>query len=222
MLKLLFTSLAILLITHTGKAEKILIVGDSHSCGAFGATLVKELARKGHKIQLFCTVSSSPTHWLNGSNPKNQVCKTLSSENPTPQPCNREGHVPKIENILIEKSYDSVIVALGTNSLHSSTANSTYQELAEKFAHVHSCFWIAPPHLRPDQAKNSSLIASMENNLSSFYTSLEERVFRSCRLINSLKSTDKNAEGGETSDGVHRTSASGKAWALDILSALPF
>jgi len=223
-MKLLIIILLMFLFSPLIRAESILIVGDSHSCGQFGATMVKELSRKGHRVRLFCTVSSSAVHWLNGENPKNQICNTSSSADSDLKPCDELGKIPRLDLILSRDTYDMAIVALGTNSLFSSQAQLNYQNMAEIVAlKIPSCFWIAPPHLRPDQAKesNAETIALMEKNLLKFYASLENRVSPSCHFLNSLIATQSGSLGSATSDGVHRAAGAGKAWAEAILFQLP-
>ena len=194
------------------KKTPILIVGDSHSCGAFGVQLLMDLADEGYFVTLYCAVSSSPTNWVNGTTTSGQVCQTMTSRNPTLKLCGGTGKVPKFSTIMASHESDLVVIAHGTNSLLSPTADSKYGKMAQ--AAGANCLWVGPPHLRPDQAKGFTpdRLKKMEKNLSGFYTSLKAGI-GDCALIDSRSFTIKGATGGNTSDGVHRTTASGKYWA---------
>lgn len=223
MLKSNFIALLVFVFGQICLAEKVLIVGDSHSCGQLGATLIEELSLQGKQVHLFCTVSSSPVHWLTGSNPKGQNCNEATSENKKQKLCGGAGRVPRLDSILNQGNYDSAIVVLGTNSLYSPIANSSFQDLAELVRRkTKKCIWVGPPHLRSDQASASSSkrIFNMENNVLSFYESLNSRISPACELINSLKVTENGGAAESTRDGVHRTNKAGVAWAQDVLSKI--
>jgi len=224
MLKILIP-ISIFFISVAGYAERILLIGDSHSCGTFGLTLVKELSAKGNSVTLFCMVSSAPRNWVKGTNPPEQICQTVKSPNTKLSLCENGGQAPTLDSILSQDKYDSAILAMGTNSLAASSVDSSYKEMAQKVSNeVSSCYWVGPPHLRPDQAKGFSTekLALMEENNLNFYSSLQSAVGNSCRLLGSLKITSLNAKASETADGVHRTKSSGMEWALEILRATVF
>jgi hypothetical protein len=198
------------------KRAPMLIVGDSHSCGAFGAQLLKDLADDGYFVTLYCAVSSSPTNWIKGTTPSGQVCQTMTSSAPTLKLCDGTGKVPKFSTILASHESDTVIIAHGTNSLLSSSVDSNYGKMAALVSE--RCVWVGPPHLRPDQAKGFTpdRLKTMEKNLPGFYTSLENSLGSDCGLVDSRSFTTKGSGGGNTSDGVHRTTAAGKYWANQV------
>jgi hypothetical protein len=203
-------------------AKNILIIGDSHSCGTFGSTLVKKLSEQNHFVEIFCTVSSSPLNWIQGTTPKGHICRTWVASG-IRKSCQNNGNVPKLDWILVNKQYDSVIVALGTNSLGSNSIDPNYKLMVDKIKlSTNSCIWIGPPHLRPDQAQGYSKksLEQMDENLPSFYKSLGSAIGKTCHVINSLNITKKNELGSKTVDGIHRTSSSGVIWAESILDEL--
>ena len=202
---------------------KILMIGDSHSCNerGFGGKMVTNLTQRGNQVEIFCAVSSSATSWEKGTTPRGQVCRTWSSSQPTPRLCTQgaaSGQVPALASLLRQQRYDQVIVALGTNSLMSSRSERANANLATLIKTAgSSCDWIAPPHIRADQAKprmfSRERLTTLESNLNGYYRSLQSAVGSSCAWHDSLPATQAGAPGGQTTDGVHRTNVSGAAWA---------
>lgn len=207
-----------LLVSSELQAKDILVIGDSHSCGAFGSTLVNKLSAQNDKVEIFCAVSSSPLNWVKGTTPSGQICKSWVTGG-NPSACRSDGNVPSLDWILSQKHYDAAIIALGTNSLGSPSVDPSYRTMVDKIiAKVNSCLWVGPPHLRPDQAKgfSSQRLEQMEKNLTAFYGSLKSSVEQPCPVIDSLACSEKKAACAETVDGVHRTPSSGVAWAESV------
>lgn len=218
LINLIISTIFILFISSELQAKNILVIGDSHSCGAFGLTLVKKLSAQNDNVEIFCVVSSSPLNWIKGTTPNGQICKFWVTGG-NPGACRSDGKVPPLDWILSQKHYDAALIALGTNSLGSPSVDPSYRTMVDKIkAKVSSCLWIGPPHLRPDQAKgfSSQRIEQMEKNLTAFYGSLKSSVEPSCPVIDSLACSEKKAACGETGDGVHRTPAAGVAWAENV------
>ncbi|MGZ3726175.1 MAG: hypothetical protein ACXWQQ_10245 [Pseudobdellovibrio sp.] len=206
-------------LTLNSFAKEILVMGDSHSCGAFGRTLVEELSKKNN-VTLYCAVSSAPNNWILGKNPAGQVCQTMSTGHLTPEDC--DSKMPTLSSLLAEHKESLVVVALGTNSLLSPSADKYYKQFADAIEeNGQTCIWIGPPDLNPAESKGfpAGRIASMEENQEAFYSSLDSAVSGACKAINSRKYTDTSKEGQEghhTVDGVHRTPASGKYWGSKV------
>ncbi|MGE3973757.1 MAG: SGNH/GDSL hydrolase family protein [Bdellovibrionales bacterium] len=199
-------------------AEKILVIGDSISCTAFGAELVDALTKKNHEVTLLCAISSKAEHWVKGQKPSGQICHTRSVEKKTFIPCEPKGQMP-IFTALLEKHKDSkVIVALGTNSLQGTQADSYYRQMAEALKN-NDCEWISPPHLNPMEAKGFSpaLLTKMEKNLDPFYASLEASVSPFCKLIDSRPMTRPGTMGNKTKDGMHANEVGAAHWVKEIL-----
>ncbi len=213
---------AILIIAvYAAKAENILVIGDSHSCGPFGANIVESLTKQGNNVSLYCAVSSAPANWLQGKNPPGQICQSMTSQTKRLSPCSGNGKVPKLTELLNQNRNSKVISALGTNSLLSSTADSSYRQMAQTIkSSDHSCLWVGPPHLKPSQSRGfpSGRVAALEANLSSFYESLSRSVDGYCVLLDSRSATEPGQVGNQTVDGVHRNAAAGKSWANFVAS----
>jgi hypothetical protein len=219
MLRNILTLLALTFtFTKIAFSAEYLIIGDSHSCGAFGSKLADLLTQPNNKVTLYCAVSSAPQHWLRGTNPTNQKCKTYSNSRPQFTDCNAGGKVPTLSSLLQSHVNATVVIALGTNSLLSSTADASYAQLSSQL-NGRNCIWIGPPHLNPQQSKGfpKDRVQQLENNLSGFYNSLKTSV-GNCRLVDSRTFTRAGTVGHNTTDGVHRTREAGIYWAIQALS----
>ncbi len=208
--------LAVFLLSSVAQAAEILVIGDSHSCGAFGKRLFENLVSGGDRVTLYCTPSSSPTHWLDGRNPSGHKCQVRSSDASELADCGGNGATPSLRTLLARHAGARVIVALGTNSLHSSSAGDTYAEMAAQIQSAgRACDWIGPPHLNPAEAPSSSRerIRQFESNLNGFYASLASVSSPACALVDSRPATERGTPGYSTSDGVHRGRIAGGAWA---------
>lgn len=198
-------------------ASDVLIIGDSHTCGSFGKYLFEKYSQPEAKVTLYCAVSSAAQNWLEAKNPTGQQCQTKSTDHPQLQPCDPEGHIPKLASILSAHNTAKLIIALGTNSLLSPMADASYSKLAAAAAKSNTCEWIGPPHLNPAQSKGfpKGRIATLEKNLDSFYKSLAA-LQKNCILIDSRPATAEGTEGFETIDGVHRADAAADHWVKNL------
>ncbi len=211
----------ILLFFNSLRAEQIVLIGDSHLCGAFGKSLFQNLSKTYDEVSLYCAVSSAPEHWLKGSNPIGQICSQMTTKDSNLSPCIDSGRVPKLEQILTQYPRAKFVVALGTNSLLSPEVSAEYNKLALKITESgNACFWIGPPHLNPSQSKGfpAGRIATEEKNLNDFYESLMKAIGTKCKQIDSRDSTSVNTAGNQTVDGVHRTKEAAEYWAVALKS----
>jgi hypothetical protein len=208
-----------LLLSSFALSANYLVIGDSHSCGAFGSKLADLLAQPNHQVTLYCAVSSAPTHWVRGSNPSGQKCKTYSNRQPQFTDCASNGKVPTLSSLLQAHPNANVIVALGTNSLLTNAADASYKQLSA-LLNGRSCVWVGPPHLNPAQSKGfpAGRVQSLENNLPAFYNSLKNSV-GSCHLVDSRPFTRTGSVGHSTTDGVHRSREAGIYWALQVFNS---
>jgi hypothetical protein len=212
-------------------AEKILIVGDSISCGPFGGELVKHLTDAGHQVKLYCSVSSAPGDWLTGKNvasSKSTVwpCETRKSGTSELSDCDGSTKIPKFETLLADYPADRVMIALGTNSLPDGPDRS-YSKMLELIASTgHACNWIGPPHLQPQKAYDVTKksvarkeaarkhLAVDEDALNSFYDSLNLKLAavkgKGCKILDSRDATAPGTPGNETNEGLHATATAAK------------
>ena len=221
-MKRIFLLISVLFSTSAWSSD-ILIIGDSHSCGAFGSELVKNFSKLSEKVYLYCAVSSAPVHWLKAQNPAGQKCQTLSKNNLELSLCNHTGQMISVADLLNLYPNFHVVIALGTNSLLSPTADATYKQLASEIKNDRrNCIWIGPPHLNPSQSKGypAGRLATLEKNLDTFYPSLKNSVSTSCTLIDSREFTGEGSRGYSTVDGVHRTDSSGVYWSDQVFQKM--
>lgn len=205
----------VLFIGLAANAKDVVLIGDSLSCGPFGKHLVENLSRRGDAVTLYCAVSSTPTNWLKGKSPAGQQCKIMTSKSPKLQLCGGDGATPPLASLLRKHKDSKFVVALGTNSLLSKSADASYRAMASALkAHGQPCEWIGPPHLSPTQTKGfpPKRIQEEEDNLDSFYDSLTGSVASSCTFHDSRHATAPGTPGNETYDGVHRTDSAGAYW----------
>lgn len=196
-----------------------LLIGDSHSCGAFGSKLADLLAQPNNQVTLYCAVSSAPSHWVRGTNPSGQKCKVYSNRQPQYTDCAPNGKVPTLSSLLQANANASVVVALGTNSLMANAADASYTQLSA-LLNGRNCLWVGPPHLNPAQSKGfpAGRVQTLENNLAAFYNSLKTTV-GTCRLVDSRAYTRTGTIGHSTTDGVHRSREAGIYWATQVFNS---
>lgn len=211
-------ALALLGGAETAKAESILIIGDSLSCGPFGGEMLKGLAAQGHKVRLYCSVSSSPRNWVSGTNAKSKTgvfpCETREiqphASDYTKGSCDGSPKIPKFADILRTNPSSRVIVALGTNSLPDGP-DANYSAMTSQIKGAgRTCDWIGPPHLEPRAnclVRPADGLCVREAGLTKMYTSLRSKVGGDCRVISSLDATKPGTAGNKTGDGIHSTAA---------------
>lgn len=198
-------------------ADNLLVIGDSHSCGAFGYRLFSNLVQRGHSVTVYCMESSAPKHWINGERPGSKICQEMNQTRFTP--CDGTGEPPNLGTLLDRHPGAKVIIALGTNSLSGTSAGVYYEEMVSTIRESgRACDWIGPPNLQPAGRKKA--IQTMQSNLPAFYTSLHDVTVPTCNLIDSRGATAPGTEGNATSDGIHRTAAAGTYWADLITTQL--
>lgn len=216
----LLSFFAALALTPLAHAEQILMVGDSLTCGSFGARVI-ENARPNELIQ-YCTISSAPVHWMEGRNPAKQfVCQTRSTADATLKKC---GAHPTFASLLARYPNARVVVALGTNSLANPRPDRHYADMIALLKNgKRKCDWITPPHLNPPQAAagfSPARITGLENNLSTFTDSLTTMIGTTCEVIDSRDATAVGSVGNQTVDGIHRRTSAGNYWADQLRSRI--
>lgn len=209
--------LALLLLPLPSRAEKILIIGDSHSCGDFGKRLVDDLAANGqNRVVLYCAPGLSSQHWLlpGGYTPKKpyQRCKTLSTERPKLEYCGKNGDLPNLRLLLQKEKPDHVVPALGTNNLGLNALKSFGELAAQVRASGARCSWIGPPTL----GRRAPVCRKYGHNLGPLIERIERDVEHEgmCRYIDSRPHTDA----ASTPDCMHRSGDPARRWADGVAS----
>ena len=161
-----------LALSLSAKAENILLIGDSHTCGDFGAELFKQLSDVADTdVFLYCTSSSSPQNWWEGTTPAKQKCFERT-EAGHKELCSGSGETPTFKSLLEKHADAKVIIALGTNTMLSPTLDRHYENIFNLLEQKERpCIWVGPPHLFESESKGfpKGRLKIMEDNISKFY-----------------------------------------------------
>ncbi len=170
-------------------------------------------------MSLYCGESSRPYHWIQAAAPSGYICQTRYGKGVMLSKCSENGKYIPLQSIFSEGPMEKVIVIMGTNSLANRVADRNYEQLSKYLKEISGqCFWISPPHLRPDQSKtNGHVLTELQSYQDDFYLSLTTSVANHCTLLDSRKYTLPGSAASETSDGIHRTIRAGQAWGAQIL-----
>ena len=186
MMKLALLAISVMMSANAWAAATL--IGDSHSCGDFGARLEQRLSEGFGGAEKFCSSGSAPIHWVTGRDP-----------------LKRDKSIPTVVQILQHTQSNTIVVALGTNSLPDGFTDRNYALMARAIvASGKRCIWVGPPHTSR---------ASLEPHLAHFYETLRASVGQQCTIVDSRDATAVGTAGNATVDGIHRTPSAGRAWA---------
>lgn len=189
-------------------ASSTLLIGDSHSVGAFGKTLdshlradktreVRTVASCGSIIRWFYTGAPTPCGFLQIDS-AGKVTEALKS--PT----------PLLSGLLAESKPDLIIVELGANYMVGYPDATLIRDVDQLLNDIDStgakCLWVSPPDSRKYREERKLLVARLEKLVSS-----------RCQWFDSLQFTRYPDTGG---DGVHYSTSSmipiAKEWASQV------
>lgn len=232
---LLALALALLAAAPSRAADTILVVGDSHTAGAFGKALDGALrAAPGNRVATYGVCSAAPSsyvdetphacgHWFSdfqGTAPAKwlgarQYKATIKGKEVTMI------KTPEIGQLLADHAPGTVIVALGSNP-------TTGAGIDALLAAIHGptpgagarCVWIGPPDMRsPDKAAVEKTYQLLRKHRVFEGATTWEARQDSCLLIDSRTMTQYAASGG---DGTHYNgalTAAGRKWGADAAAA---
>lgn len=198
---------------------RVLVLGDSHSVGAFGAELVKQLSawRPGYEVSIYAVGGSSPFWFAAGPRVAGPKSRDAWRDNTG---ISISG-VAKLSELWTPMT-KQVVVALGTNQIDWNEVRSGQAriygvaqsvELAEEIRRRGaSCVWIGPPEMRgyrgtdPKQAEDAVL---------KYDQTLRSALGGLCSYIPSVDKT-----GYEGGDGIHYSAAAARRWA-DTVAGSP-
>ena len=162
--------LFLLLLLPVVTAEKVLILGDSHTGGPFGAELESLMKKAGHQVEVYGCWGATASDFINGGKNCNSVSFLKSSSSLGPYT------LPSVDSIVNSFNPSVVVVALGANFISSPEQSLS---LAQKVAGK-TCYWVGPP-LAPDPAYQPD----------PFYQQFTDSI-GNCKLIDSRISTQFN------------------------------
>lgn len=218
--------------TTLGRSAKVLMIGDSLTCGPFGDQVESWLLQNlgPSRVAVYGSCGSSPESWLAAEKDFISPCgyretttqshiteKTSRGRRPAPV------RTPKIENLLAKHRPQIVIVQLGTN--HYDTLLKEGRESVPKLARVYENFanaltprggsvrmvvWVTPP----DSSKFPKWVEDEVDNL--IITTNRRHSFGS--IVS--RGFTRYTPGVTGSDGVHYNDAGAAPWAAQVIRRL--
>lgn len=131
-------------------ASRILVIGDSHTAGAFGDALFADLKASGAHVECLGSSGSRADHWLHGT-PTRSGFVARHDDGTREAPPWREPHdTPLLTDLLDQNHPDLLVICLGANF-----RNATPEELdteVRSLANLAHCkvAWVGPPPTRAD------------------------------------------------------------------------
>lgn len=173
------------------ESPMILLIGDSHTVGAFGSTqdsLLRPLP--GFRVGVYGSCGSSPHSWLEGLQTN---CGYWFKDVEGKESRGKNASTPLIDDLLRVNHPRYTIVALGGN-MYGAPAEwieRTSRELAQAIRNSGSrCIWISAPHARKKTPEGQEVV----------FQAIERAVSSECLLIDSRNFTHYPDRGG---DGIH-------------------
>lgn len=213
--------------------QNTLIIGASHSKGAFGDALIKGLEAGGQTVYLYAGCGSQAQHWTAANNDELNFCgKALRKPDGTPRVDIVSSDRSPLQQLLQAHRPETVIVQLGDNMANAyrrvlddeqvaaigRQMSRVFEELRVFGIPSRRCFWVTPTwgedgsgwHKSDDETRavRDAIAAGIE---SAGY----------CRLIDSLSpgivwsraELDELRRGEEfTTDGLHLKPRYGREW----------
>ena len=188
--------------------SKVLVIGDSHTAGAFGDELDRLLRAKGATVHTVGSSGATADHFISGKGTtvgyavhkaNGQTEKTASHA------------TPKLEDLIQEDKPDTIIVNLGANFRGAGPSGIKKQvdeigAIAKK--HGIKITWVGPPTTRQDEGNRSSL--------QKFDEEMKAAVAPYGSYVSSAPFTPKYSGG----DGIHYSGEAAKQWAAGVAGAV--
>lgn len=206
---------------QTTTATRVLFIGDSLSCGAFGEAVQQHLARKfGPKnVAAYASCGSSPENWVPGEPAFYTKCgyRQVTSDRPPIYRTFVNGKppratlTPKVDALVRRHRPTIIVVQQGTNWMDRSLSDAEIANHTDDFIRaarapwVKQIVWIAPPDhsaLRKTQGRIHRLI--------------NEAARRDRFEVIDSRQLTTYVPGKTGGDGVHYNNESSRAWAARI------
>lgn len=202
----LFFVLAAIGLPRFATAEEILLVGDSHLQGAFGATLESELVRAQHKVRRVSGCGISAVHLVH---PVPVPCAAAPSPSSNATFVDRGEAMPDLAQAA--RGANLVVVNLGTNQYLSRNLDSYVGTIAAKAKSGGArCQWVGPPDLGTEELRER--MRAIDAELSRITAK------HGCAYVSSLKLTRYPERQGL--DGVHYPNPEASRWAEAVAAEL--
>ena len=228
-------ALLLLLALPAGASETILVVGDSHTAGAFGLALDDALrAAPGARVATFGVCSARPQSYFSETPhgcghrfrdfDKSAPAKWLGGRVYMEKRGGKDVEMvktPELAQLLSDHHPSIVVVALGSNlPISGSSVQKTLDMIHLTGA---ACVWIGPPDMRnPTRKEVDAVYATLDKNNVSASATLEAAKKDSCILVDSRAFSylryPADAGGGTHYDG--KLAGLGTRWGADAAKAV--
>lgn len=188
--------------------SKVLVIGDSHTAGAFGDELDRLLRAKGANVHTVGSSGATADNFITGKGTTNGFADHKSNGQTTKSAAHA---TPKLEELINEDKPDTIIVNLGANFRGAGPSGIKKQvneigEIAKK--HGIKITWVGPPTTRKDEGDRSSL--------QKFDEDMKAAVAPFGSYVSSAPFTPKYAGG----DGIHYSGEAARQWAAGVAGAV--
>lgn len=228
--------LLLLLLAVPAAAGNILVVGDSHTAGAFGQNLDDSLrADVNSRVATYGVCSARPESylsetahgcgWLFRGPDKKAPAKWLGGRVTKVKQKNGKGEevlvdyvkTPELAQLIADHTPDVVVVALGSNMPATDASIDKVLELVHKSGA--SCFWVGPPDMRkPSRKAVNGVYRQLDDRGITVTASLKD----ACRLIDSRDFTYLRypKEGGDATHYNGELAGMAARWGKETAAAI--
>ena len=188
--------------------SKVLVIGDSHTAGAFGDELDRLLRAKGAQVHTVGSSGATADNFISGKG----TTVGYADHKINGQTQKTAAHAtPKLEELINEDKPDTILVNLGANFRGAGPSGIKKQvdeigQIAKK--HGIKITWVGPPTTRQDESNRSSL--------QKFDEDMKAAVAPYGTYVSSAPFTPKYSGG----DGVHYSGEAAKQWAAGVAGAV--
>jgi hypothetical protein len=190
-----------------GPGSRVLMIGDSHTVGAYGNEMDRLLRSTGATVESYGSAGSSASWWMNGTDTRSGFVHR-AADGSVDRPDWREPHdTPLLADLIREHRPDTLVVSLGGN-MRGASPERIRQQVDELAAVAREngvrLVWIGSPERRADDTDPAEY--------QRFLGTLREAVAPHGRFIDSSAHSDYRGLGG---DGIHYTGTRGTARARE-------
>lgn len=188
--------------------SKVLVIGDSHTAGAFGDELDRLLRAKGAQVHTVGSSGATADNFVTGKG----TTVGFADHKVNGQTEKTSSHAtPKLEDLINQDKPDTILVNLGANFRGAGPGGIKKQvdeigQIAKK--HGIKITWVGPPTTRADESNRGSL--------QKFDEDMKAAVAPYGSYLSSAPFTPKYNGG----DGVHYSGAEAKQWAAGVAGAV--
>lgn len=188
--------------------SKVLVIGDSHTAGAFGDELDRLLRAKGAQVHTVGSSGATADNYISGKG----TTVGFADHKANGQTEKTSSHAtPKLEDLINEDKPDTIIVNLGANFRGAGASGIKKQvdeigEIAKR--HNIKITWVGPPTTRQDEGNSGSL--------DKFDQDMKAAVAPYGNYVSSRPFTPHY----NGPDGIHYSGEEAKKWAAGVAGAV--